>query len=206
VATVGDGEAELGEDVADVLVYGVVGDDKPGSDGVVVVSLCHQREHLAFAGRQGGDRVAPERGFDAVVIGEPQRAFYGNQFGLTFPLFEHYGVALWVPEVGGPIDPGSDAHDLVMALYGGMSKGERNRIRIRVRSAMAAQAATEGRYLAAGHPTATAWPTPVRTPTRPTPSMGGGCTNSNLVSQRQMSESITSSASLAFSDTILRRA
>lgn len=89
----------------------------------------------------------PNRGFEAVVIGEPQRAFYGNQFGLTFPLFEHYGVALWVPEVGGAIDPGSDAHDLVMALYGGMSKGERNRIKIRVRSAMAAQAATEGRYL-----------------------------------------------------------
>jgi site-specific DNA recombinase len=89
----------------------------------------------------------PARGFDAVVIGEPQRAFYGNQFGLTFPLFEHYGVGLWVPEVGGAIDPGSDAHDLVMALYGGMSKGERNRIKIRVRSAMAAQAATEGRFL-----------------------------------------------------------
>jgi site-specific DNA recombinase len=89
----------------------------------------------------------PARGFDAVVIGEPQRAFYGNQFGLTFPLFEHYNVGLWVPEVGGAIDPGSDAHDLVMALYGGMSKGERNRIKIRVRSAMAAQAATEGRFL-----------------------------------------------------------
>lgn len=89
----------------------------------------------------------PTRGFDAVVIGEPQRAFYGNQFGLTFPVFVHYGVGLWVPEVGGAIDPGSDAHDLVMSLYGGMSKGERNRIKTRVRSAMAAQAAIEGRYL-----------------------------------------------------------
>jgi site-specific DNA recombinase len=89
----------------------------------------------------------PARGFDAVVIGEPARAFYGGQFGLTFPVFVHYGVELWVPEVGGRVDPGSDAHDLVMSLYGGMSKGERNRIKIRVRSAMAAQAATEGRFL-----------------------------------------------------------
>ena len=89
----------------------------------------------------------PDRGFEAVVIGEPARAFYGNQFGLTFPVFAHYGVELWVPEVGGAIDPGSDAHDLVMSLYGGMSKGERNRIKIRVRSAMAAQARSEGRFL-----------------------------------------------------------
>jgi site-specific DNA recombinase len=89
----------------------------------------------------------PDRGFTAVVIGEPARAFYGNQFSLTFPLFVHYGVQLWVPEVGGPVDPGSEAHELVMSLYGGMSKGERNRIKIRVRTAMAAQAATQGRFL-----------------------------------------------------------
>src|SRR5258708_455567 len=73
----------------------------------------------------------PSRGFEAVVIGEPARAFYGNQFGLTFPVFVHYGVELWVPEVGGRVDPGSDAHDLVMNLYGGGSKGERNRKKIR---------------------------------------------------------------------------
>ena len=89
----------------------------------------------------------PHRGFTAVVIGEPARAFYGNQFGLTFPVFVHYGVELWVPEVGGRVDPGSDAHDLVMSLYGGMSKGERNRIKVRVRSAMSDQAQREGRFL-----------------------------------------------------------
>ncbi|MGW8380847.1 recombinase family protein [Streptomyces sp. ODS28] len=89
----------------------------------------------------------PDRGFDAVVIGEPQRAFYGNQFGLTFPVFAHYGVQMWVPEVRGPIDPDSEAHDLVMSVFGGMSKGERNRIKMRTRTAMSAQAKLEGRYL-----------------------------------------------------------
>jgi site-specific DNA recombinase len=89
----------------------------------------------------------PAREFDAVVIGEPHRAFYGNQYGLTFPIFEHFGVPLWVPEVGGPIDPANEAHDLVMSVFGGMSKGERNRVKIRVRTAMATQAQIEGRFL-----------------------------------------------------------
>src|ERR1039457_5256214 len=75
----------------------------------------------------------PSRGFSAVVVGEPQRAFYGNQFGNTFSVFAHYGVPLWVPEVGGPIDPDNEAHDLIMSVFGGVSKVERNRIKIRVR-------------------------------------------------------------------------
>jgi DNA invertase Pin-like site-specific DNA recombinase len=33
-----------------------------------------------------------------------------------------------------------------MSVFGGVSKGERNRIKIRVRAAMAAQAKIEGRY------------------------------------------------------------
>lgn len=67
------------------------------------------------------------REFDTVVIGEPHRAFYGNQYGLTFPIFEHYGVPLWVPEVGGPIDPANEAHDLVMSVFGGMENGTGSR-------------------------------------------------------------------------------
>jgi site-specific DNA recombinase len=34
-----------------------------------------------------------------------------------------------------------------MSVFGGMSKGDRNRIKIRVRTAMAAQAKDEGRFL-----------------------------------------------------------
>ncbi len=82
-----------------------------------------------------------------MVIGEPQRAFYGNQYSLIMPVFAHYGVELWVPEVGGLIDPDNEAHDLIMSVSGGVSKGERNRIKLRVRAAMSAQAALEGRFL-----------------------------------------------------------
>ena len=35
----------------------------------------------------------PDRGWDAVVIGEYERAFYGSQYASMAPLFEHYGVA-----------------------------------------------------------------------------------------------------------------
>lgn len=50
-----------------------------------------------------------------MVIGEPQRAFYRTQFSLTFPLFQHCGIELWVasiaPEerVGAEIPPSLDA-------------------------------------------------------------------------------------------------
>ena len=93
------------------------------------------------------DLADPGRGFDGVVIGEPQRAFYGNQYSLVMPVLTHYGAQLWVPEVGGPVDPDSEAHDLIMSVFGGLSKGERNRVRLRVRAAMSAQAALEGRFL-----------------------------------------------------------
>ena len=43
----------------------------------------------------------PDRGWDAIVTGEYERAFYGNQYALMAPLFEHYGIQLWTPEVGG---------------------------------------------------------------------------------------------------------
>jgi hypothetical protein len=46
----------------------------------------------------------PAGGWDAVVIGEYERAFYGSQYAAITPLFEHYGVQLWTPETGGQVD------------------------------------------------------------------------------------------------------
>jgi len=99
------------------------------------------------AARLLADCARPDRGFDAVVIGEPQRAFAGTQYGLTAPLLWHHGVELWVPEVGGRVDPDSEAHDLVMSLFGGLSKAERARIQRRVKTAMTTLARAGGRYM-----------------------------------------------------------
>ena len=50
------------------------------------------------------------RGWDAIVIGEYERAFYGSQYASMAPLFEHYCVQLWMPEAGGRVDFTSE-HD-----------------------------------------------------------------------------------------------
>ena len=39
----------------------------------------------------------PDRGWDAIMIGGYERAFYGSQYASMAPLFEHYGIHLWAP-------------------------------------------------------------------------------------------------------------
>jgi len=63
------------------------------------------------------------------------------------PLFEHYGVRLWTPEVGGRIDRGAEDHEQTMLALGLQSKREIARTRIRVRTAMATQTREQGRDL-----------------------------------------------------------
>ena len=111
-----------------------------------------QSRALAWARRpQAAALVAaladPDRGWDAIVIGEYERAFYGGQYASMAPLFEHYGVQLWTPEVGGRIDFGAEDHEQTMLALGYQSKREITRTRIRVRTAMAAQTREQGRYL-----------------------------------------------------------
>ena len=89
----------------------------------------------------------PDRGFDAIVIGEYERAFYGGQYPAMAPLFEHYGVQLWMPEAGGRVDFAAEGDEQLMLALGVQSKREITRTRIRVRTAMAAQARDQGRYL-----------------------------------------------------------
>ena len=89
----------------------------------------------------------PDRGWDAIVVGEYERAFYGSQYALMAPLFEHYGVQLWMPEAGGRVDFASEHDEQAMTVLGLSSKREVTRTSIRVRTAMAAQTREQGRYL-----------------------------------------------------------
>jgi site-specific DNA recombinase len=81
------------------------------------------------------------------VIGEYERAFYGSQYASMAPLFEHYGIALWMPGVGGRVDWHAEDHEQTTLALGLSSKREITRTRIRVRTAMAAQTREQGRYL-----------------------------------------------------------
>src|SRR5882724_2173559 len=66
----------------------------------------------------------PGRGWDAIVVGEYERAFYGSQYAAMAPLFEHYGVQLWMPEAGGRVDFTSEHDELAMTQLGLSSKRE----------------------------------------------------------------------------------
>jgi site-specific DNA recombinase len=64
----------------------------------------------------------PDRGWDAIVIGEYEGAFYASQYASMVPLFQHYGVSLWLPEVMHPprpkAGPGDDSACPDSASYG----------------------------------------------------------------------------------------
>jgi len=85
----------------------------------------------------------PGRGWDAIVVGEYERAFYGSQYAMTAPLLGHYGVQLWMPEAGGRVDFSSEHDEQAMTVLGLSS----NREVTRTRTAMAVQVREQGRYL-----------------------------------------------------------
>jgi DNA invertase Pin-like site-specific DNA recombinase len=122
--------------------------------GVIVAEFFDAGESRTVARarrRQAAALVAqladPDRGWDAVVIGEYERAFYGSQYAAMAPLLEHYGVQLWMPETGGRVGYASEHDEKAMTVLGLSSKREITRTSIRVRTAMAAQTREQGRYL-----------------------------------------------------------
>jgi len=122
---------------------------------------------------------SPGRQFDAVVVGEYERAFSGEEFAAVMALFERAGVQMWLPEAGGRWvreDPAAQA--LVMVL-GAQSQREVLRSRHRVLAAMRAQAREQGRYLGGqppyGYRLADAGPHPNQAHAR----WGRGCSGCN---------------------------
>lgn len=87
------------------------------------------------------------RGFDAIVVGEGQRCWFGSQFADVAPLTKHFDVTLWIPELGGAYDPRNSGHNALMSVTGAMSLDERQRVQERVRQSMATQVEAEGRWM-----------------------------------------------------------
>ena len=111
-----------------------------------------QSRILAWARRpQAAALVAaladPDRGWDAIVIGEYERAFYGGQYALDGAAVRALRRPAVEPEVGGRVDWHAEDHEQTMLALGLSSKREITRTRIRVRTAMAAQTREQGRYL-----------------------------------------------------------
>lgn len=55
-----------------------------------------------------------ERDFDAIVAGAAAEIFHGTQHTLTIAVLTHHGIGLWLPETGGPVNPGSAEHELIL--------------------------------------------------------------------------------------------
>ncbi len=89
----------------------------------------------------------PDRDFDAVVVGEYERAFHGDQFREVVSGLNALGVAVWLPEAGGPVELGSPVHEALMVLLGAQAQREVARARQRVLAAMRSQARLQGRFL-----------------------------------------------------------
>ena len=92
--------------------------------GVIVAELFNVGESrtVAWARRpQAAALVAqladPDRGWDAIVIGEYERAFYGSQYAAMAPLFEHYGADRLTgsPAASCPTARGPSARQATMA-------------------------------------------------------------------------------------------
>ena len=86
--------------------------------------------------------------WDAIVIGEFARAFGAPiQYSTVYPLLQHFGIELWLPEVGGRVDFTSATTEMLLGMLGGTSKQERALIRTRVRDGMSVLAQDGNRHL-----------------------------------------------------------
>lgn len=89
----------------------------------------------------------PDRLFDAVVVGEFERAFTDRQFEQVARLLQRDGMVVWLPEAGGPVDLNAPTHRVLMQVLAAQSQREVVRSRHRTMAAMTAQTVEQGRFL-----------------------------------------------------------
>jgi site-specific DNA recombinase len=89
----------------------------------------------------------PDRGFDAVVIGEFERAFTAGQARSIIAQLHAYGISVWLAEFNGPVDLTDATHQALLLLLGHQAEREILRARRRTTAAMCAQVRTQGRHL-----------------------------------------------------------
>jgi site-specific DNA recombinase len=89
----------------------------------------------------------PARGFDAIIVGESERAFTGTQLLHLAQVFLAHGVQVWLPELDGPVDLTDPAHQALIMRLGERARREVARARYRTTAAMRVQARDQGRYL-----------------------------------------------------------
>ena len=87
-----------------------------------------------------------DREFDAVVVGEYERAFHGDQFREVVARLNAVGVQVWLPEAGGPVELDSPVHLALMTLLGAQAQREVVRARHRGNGSHA-QTRLQGRFL-----------------------------------------------------------
>lgn len=91
--------------------------------------------------------TTPDRGFEAIIVGESERAFTGTQLLHLAPIFLAHGVQVRLPEVDGPVDLTDPAHQALIMQLRERSRREVARARYRTTAAMRVQARDQGRYL-----------------------------------------------------------
>ena len=58
----------------------------------------------------------PNCGFDAIVVGEYERAFAGRRLLDLLPILEQHGMQDWLPETHGRVDRHNPAHEALIML------------------------------------------------------------------------------------------
>jgi DNA invertase Pin-like site-specific DNA recombinase len=88
----------------------------------------------------------PDRRFDAVVIGEFERAFGRGQARQIIAQLNAHGISVWLAECDGPVDLTDPTHLALLTMLGQQAQREILRARRRTTAAMCAQVRLQGRH------------------------------------------------------------